>query len=48
MVLDILLNKTQKVSYARGEPEFLYSDCYENNLYHIEKISLEETNEKLE
>ena len=45
---EILLNETPKVSAAREAPEFLDSDYDENNLYHFDKMSLEETKEKLE
>ena len=40
MVDEILLNETQKVSAARGAPEFLDSDCDEKNLYQAEKMIL--------
>ena len=48
VVDEIPLNETQKVSAAREAPEFLESDCDENNIYQVEKISLEETKEKIE
>ena len=48
VVGEILLNETQKRSSAREAPEFLDSDCDENNLHHVDKTSLEETEEKLE
>ena len=48
MVDKILLNKTQKVSAERESLYILDSDCNENDLYQVEKISLEEAKEKLE
>ena len=39
---------TQKVIAAREAPYFLESDCNENNLYQVEKMSLEDTKEKIE
>ena len=48
VVENILLNETQKVSAAREAPEFLDSDCDENDLYQVEKIILEETKGKIE
>ena len=40
---------TQKVSATNQEaPEFLNSDYYANDLYKVEKMSLEETKEKIE
>ena len=48
MVDWILLNETKKVSTAREVPEVLDSDYDENYLYQVEKMSLEETEEKLE
>ena len=47
MVYEILLNETQKVSTARESPEFWDSHYDENYLYQDEKMSLEETKEKL-
>ena len=41
MVDEILLNETQKLSAAREVPEFLDSDCDENDLYQVDKMSLE-------
>ena len=41
VVDEILLNETQKVSVAREAPELLDSDCDENDIYQVEKISLE-------
>ena len=43
----MILNEIQKVSADREVPEFLDSDCDENYLYQVEKISLEDTKEKL-
>ena len=48
LVDEILLHETQKVSDAKGAPEFLDSDFDQNNLYRVEKMSLEDTKEKLE
>ena len=45
---EIILNKTQKLSAARETPKFWDSDCDENDLYQAEKMSLEETKDKLE
>ena len=45
---EILLNETQKVSAAREAPENLDSDCDENYLCQVKKMSLEETKENLE
>ena len=45
---EILLNKTQTVSAVREAPEFFDSDCNEKDLYKVEKMSLEETREKIE
>ena len=45
---EIILNETQKGSAARKSPEFLDSDCDENDLYQVEKMILEDTIEKLE
>ena len=45
---EILLNETQQGSAVREAPEFLDSDCDENDLYQVEKTSIEETREKLE
>ena len=47
VVYDIILNETQKVSAAREAPEFLDSGCDEKDLYQVEKMSLENTKEKL-
>ena len=47
MVDEILLKKTQKLSAAREATGFLDSDCDENNLYQVEKMSLEGTKENL-
>ena len=44
---EILLNKTQKVSASREASEFRNSDYDDNCLYQDEKMSLEETKEKL-
>ena len=48
VVDEILLNETQKVSAAREAPDVLDSDCDENNIYWVQKISLERTKKKLE
>ena len=40
---EILLNETQKVSSAREAPEVLDSDFNKNNIYQVEKTSIEET-----
>ena len=40
---EIILNETQKVSAARVAPEFLESDCDENDRYQVDKMSLEDT-----
>ena len=48
LVDEILLNKTQKVSAVRKAPEFLDSDCGDNDLYQVEKMNLEDTKEKIE
>ena len=48
VVNDILLNETQKVSYVRESPEFLGSDYDENDIYQDERMSLEDTKNKLE
>ena len=48
MVDDILINETQKVSAERKAPGFLNSGCNENDLYQVDKISLEESKEKIE
>ena len=40
MVDDILLNKTLNVSAAREAPDVLDSDCDENDLYQVERMSL--------
>ena len=47
MVDDILLNETENISTEREAPEFLDSDCDENNLYQVDKMILEETKEKI-
>ena len=44
---EIILNETQRVSDAREAPEVVDSDCDENNLYQVEKTSLEDTKQKL-
>ena len=41
VVGEILLNETQKLSAVKEVPEFLDSDYDENNLYQVEKMSLE-------
>ena len=48
VVDETLLNKTKKVSTAMEASEFQDSDYDENDLYQVEKMSLEETEEKLE
>ena len=48
MVDEILLNETQKVSAARKAWECLDSDCDDNNIYQVDKMSLKETKNKLE
>ena len=46
---EILLNKTQKVSATNHEaPEFMDSGYNANNVYQVDKISLEDTKEKLD
>ena len=46
---EILLNETQKVSAKNHEAqEFMDSDYDSNNLYQVEKISFEDTKEKLD
>ena len=41
---DILLNETKKVSAVNHEaPESLENDYYENDLYQVENMSLDET-----
>ena len=40
---EILLNETKKVSAAREAQEFLDSDYDANDLYQVDKMSLEET-----
>ena len=44
---EILLTENQKLSAAREAPEFLDSDYDENDVYQVDKMSLEETKEKL-
>ena len=41
MVDEILINEKQKLSAAREVPECLDSDCDENDLYQVDKMSLE-------
>ena len=43
LVEEILLNEAQKLCAVREAPEFWYSGHYDNNLYHVERISLEDT-----
>ena len=43
MVDEIILNETQKVSAAREASENLDYDCDKNDIYQVEKMSLEET-----
>ena len=46
---EIILNETQKVSDTNHEaPEFLDSDYDANNLYQVDKMSLEDTKKKLD
>ena len=45
---EILLTEDLKISDVREAPEFLDSDYDENDLYQDDKISLEETKEKIE
>ena len=47
VVDEILLNETQKVSDTREAPSFLDSAYYENNIYQVERMSLEETKENI-
>ena len=44
---EIVLHKTQKVSATRESPELLDSDCNKNNIFQVERMSLEETKKKL-
>ena len=46
VVDEILLNETEKVSAESKAPECLDSDYDENNIYRVEKMSLEETKRK--
>ena len=39
---------TQKFSAAREAPEIQDYDCKENDVYQVEKLSLEDTEEKIE
>ena len=48
LVDEILLNKTQKVSAVREAPELLETYYDEKDIYEVERMSLEDTNEKLE
>ena len=41
MVDEILLNETLKVSTAREAPEFLGSSCDDNDLFQVERTSIE-------
>ena len=45
---EILLHENKKVITAKEAPENIQSDFDENNLYQIENMSLEDTNEKIE
>ena len=45
---EILLIKNQKVSAVREAPEFQDSDYDEDDVYQVDKMSLEDTKEKLE
>ena len=45
---EILLTENQKVSSVREAPDYLDSGYDDNNVYQVDKISLEETKEKLE
>ena len=48
MVDEILLHKTQKLNAAREAPEFWDSGYYENKLYQVERMSIEDTKENIE
>ena len=48
MVYEIILHETQKVSAAKEAPDFSESGYDENELNQVEKMSLEDTREKLE
>ena len=48
MLGEILLHATQKASYEKEAPAFLESDYDENDLYQVERMSLEDTKEKIE
>ena len=45
---EILTHENEKVSAVKESPENFESDFDENELYHIENMSLEYTKEKLE
>ena len=45
---EILLQETQKVSAVREAPELLETYYDEKDIYEVERMSLEDTNEKLE
>ena len=40
---EILLHKTQKLSFAKESPEILDSDYDENELYKVQNVSIEDT-----
>ena len=47
-MVEILLNETQIVISTNNEtPEFLDSDYDANDLYQVDKMSLEDTKEKI-
>ena len=43
MVDEIILHETKKVSAAREAPECLESDYDEDELYQVDRVSLEDT-----
>ena len=45
---EILLQETQKVSAVREATELLETYYDEKDIYEVERMSLEDTNEKLE
>ena len=45
---EILLHENEKMSAVKEAPEDVEHDFYENKIYQIENISLENTEEKLE
>ena len=48
VIVDILLNETQKVGAAREATDVLDSDYDDNYLYQVDKMSLEETKNNIE